>query len=218
MTPYYRKHGKILDPITDDAFAEGMTTGHFANEAHKAYPVILYYSAVRNAEALRARKEQFTVADKSLMFDVGPRLKKIRRRIKGQTLSEDEFAKVFKRRQAQITTPPLPLPIDAPFMDQLIKQIDRTETGKRVFPWSIRTAYNIVDRAFAYPHLFRLSRITWFFLPHDEVGRPRGFSIPEVRTFTGLSLAALDYYIGRADVADMGRAIYLKERGVSNGS
>lgn len=212
--PWYRKHGKILDPITDEAFAEGMTTGHFAIEPHKAFPVLLFYSAVRKWEALRVLKEQFTITDKSLIFDVGPRLKKIRRTRKGQVLSDEEFAKVLSRRRAKITTPPLPLPIDAPFMEHLVKRIEAVEVGERLFPWSPATAYNIIDRAFAYPHLFRLSRITWFFLPHPEVGRPRGFSIPEVRTFTGLSVGALDYYIGLADVSDMGRAMYLKERDI----
>ena len=49
-------------------------------------------------------------------------------------------------------------------------------------------------------------------MPHPEVGRPRGFSIPEVRTITGLSLAALGYYIGLADTADIGRAMFLAQR------
>lgn len=216
MTPWYRKHGKILTPITDADFADRMKNGHFVESEHKSYPVGLYYSAVRKMEMLRAIRDQFTFTAKEVFFDVGPRLKKIRhtRTVKGQTvtLTEEQYQRVFSKRRDAITTPPLPLPIDAPFMDELVKRIEATPKGERVFPWSPRTAYNIIDRVFAYPHLFRLSRITWFFMPHPEVNRPRGFSIPEVKTFTGLSIAALDYYIGRADVADMGRAMYLEQR------
>lgn len=199
--------------MSDVEFADGMENGHFTISAHRAYPVLLYYSAVRKLEALRATRDQFTVLNDDVFFDVGPRLKKIRRSHAGLVLSEAEYQAVLKKRRDKITTPPLPLPRDAPFMDELVQRIDATKEGERVFPWSPKTAYNIIDRVFAYPHLFRLSRITWFFLPHPEVGRPRGFSIPEVRTFTGLSLAALDFYIGRADVADMGRAMYIEKRG-----
>lgn len=216
MTPWYRKHGKILTPITPEAFAEGMTEGHFARTSHKAYPVLLYYSAVRKLEALRSVKEQFTIANDVVYFDVGPRLKKIRRRRKGKRLSEAKYLEVFNRRKSQITTPPIPLEVNLPFMDHLLKNIDQAPEGERIFPFGHATAYNIIDRVFAYPHLFRLSRITWFFLPHPEIGRPRGFSIPEVKTFTGLSVAALDYYIGRADVSDMGRALYLEQRASAN--
>lgn len=211
--PWYRKHGKILTPISDADFAAGMESENFVLEDHKAYPVVLYYSAVRKLEALRATKDQFTFTEAEVYFDVGPRLKKIRRSIKGKPLTEDQYQRRLKKYRDKITTPPIPLPLKAPYMGLLVKRINETEDGGLVFPWSPRTAYNIIDRAFAYPHLFRLSRITWFFLPHPEVGRPRGFSIPEVRTFTGLSLAALDFYIGRADVADMGRAMYLNQRG-----
>jgi hypothetical protein len=174
-------------------------------------------------EALRATRDQFDIKGDYLYFDVGPRLKKIRRRYKGKKLSKKKFEERFKMMRPKITTPPLPLPIDAPFMDILISQIANTPEDGRIFPWSPRTAYNIIDRAFdGYPHLFRLSRITWFFMPHPEVGRPRGFSIPEVRSFTGLTLRSLDYYIGLADLTDMGRAMYEKQRqgsqdrGVSN--
>jgi hypothetical protein len=213
MSPWYRTHGRIARIITDDEFSVGMKTGHFVNEAHKAYPVLLYYSAVRKLEALRALKEQFTINKDTVYFDVGPRLKKVRRKIRGRVLDDEAYARAIKRRKDRITTPPLPLPSDAPFMEHLIDNIERAQEGAPIFPWCPKTAYNIIDRVFFYPHLFRLSRITWFFMPHPEVGRPRGFSIPEVRTFTGLSLAALDFYIGQADMSDMGRSMYLQQRG-----
>lgn len=212
--PWYRKHGKILKPMTPEIFAKCMTSGRFAQEEHKAYAVIVYYSAVRKWEALRSLKNQFVITDSTVFFDVGPRLKKIRRSRKGKRISDKKYQEIFERRKNAITTPPLPLPLDAPFMDELVKRIEAAEHQQEpIFPWSPKTAYNIMDRAFgAYPHYCRLSRITWFFMPHPEVGRPRGFSIPEVRSFTGLSLAALDYYIGLADVSDMGRAMYLEQK------
>lgn len=215
MTPWYRKHGKILKIVTDEAFADGMDNGHFTNRDHKAYPVLLHYSAVRKSEALRTVTDQLVAESPTLYFDVGPRLKKIRRKKRGHVLSEERYQEILKKRKAAITTPPVPLPIDAPYMDELLRIIDRAQDrdDKRLFPFSPKTAWNIIDRAFgAYSHLFRLSRITWFFLPHPEVGRPRGFSIPEVKNWTGLSLAALDYYIGLADMSDMGRAMYMKQR------
>src|SRR3972149_143449 len=213
MTPWYRKHGKILTIVTDQEFAEGMEKGHFVLDAHRGYPVILYYSAVRKLEALRAVKEQFVIKGGDVFFDVGPRLKKIRRTRRGKRLSDEQYIKVLTKKFDRITTTPLPLALNAPFMKDLVRNIEQADEGERVFPWSLKTAYNIIDRVFSYPHLFRLSRITWFFMPHPEVGRARGFSIPEVRTYTGLSLAALDYYIGRADIADMGRALYFEQRG-----
>lgn len=189
-----------------------MRTGHFARKEHKAFTVLLYYSAVRKTEALRALPDQFVVKGDRLFFDVGPRLKKIRRTWRGKKISEKTYKQKLKKARNKITTPALPLPIDAPFMDLLLTQIANTEENEKVFPWSPKTAYNIVSRVFNYPHHFRLSRITWFFMPHPEVGRPRGFSIPEVRSFTGLTLQALDYYIGLVDMSDMGRAMYQKQR------
>jgi len=56
-----------------------------------------------------------------------------------------------------------------------------------------------VDRVFKYPHYFRLSRITNFFL--------EGWNIAQVRTWTGLSLKALNYYVGLVDITKMGETL-----------
>jgi hypothetical protein len=58
-------------------------------------------------------------------------------------------------------------------MLELKKCIEETAEGKRVFPYCGKTGYNIVRRAFKYPHLFRLSRITKFFVD--------GYTIAQVR-------------------------------------
>jgi integrase len=175
MTPNYSREGKITTAMNEDEFKQGMETGKFLSPRHRAYCVLLYYSAVRKQEGLKAKREQFQITQDALVFDVSKRLK------------------------GSITTPPLTLPLTAPYMLELKEAIETTDPGKRVFPYSPRTGYNIVRRAFKYPHLFRLSRITNFFL--------QGWTIPQVRAWTGLSLRALDYYIGLVDVQKMGESL-----------
>lgn len=179
--PYYRKHGKIARPITEEAFKKGIETGHFVLRKHKAFCVLLYYTAVRKMEGLRAVREQFILleGDDTLYFDVGERLKK-----KGSWFKE---------------TDPLPLPLKAPFMNLLVEAVKDTKPKKRVFPYSARTGYNIVDRAFQYPHLFRLSRITWF-LDHK-------WSLARIRSWTALSLTALEFYVGKVAIKEMGESL-----------
>jgi integrase len=188
MKTRYTKEGKILTPITEQDFSEGMNNGKFVEPKHRAYCVLLFYSAVRKMEALRTVKEQFQISRDTIFWDV------------------------LKRLKHGMTTPALPLPLDAPFMDELKEAIEDTEQGERVFPYCPRTGYNIVSRAFKYPHLFRLTRITWFFSPHPELGRPGGFSIAEVRNWTGLSLKALDYYVGLVQLKEMGIALTPKKQ------
>jgi len=176
--PWYRIEGKIQEPLTEDDFKNGMEHGKFVEPKHRAFCILLYYSAVRKKEALRAKKEQFTITKKAVSFNVGKRLKH------------------------GIETPPLNLPLKAPYMLELKAAIEQTQPGMRVFPYCDKTAYNIVRRAFKYPHLFRLSRITNFFLD--------GWTIAQVRSWTGLSLKALDYYVGLVDIKRMGESLAKK--------
>jgi integrase len=152
-----------------------MEQGHFITQKHRAYCVLLYYSGVRKTEALRVKKEQFQVTPDQIIFNVGKRLKH------------------------GIETPALPLPLSAPYMEEMLVALGDTKPNKPVFPYCPRTAYNIVHRAFKYPHLFRLSRITNFFLD--------GWTIAQVHTWTGLTLKALDYYVGLVDIAKMGKSL-----------
>jgi len=176
--PWYRREGKIEQPLTEDDFKRGMEQGRFLDQKHRAFCVLLYYSAVRKKEALRALKDNFQVLPNKIIFSVGKRLKH------------------------GIETPALPLPLDAPYMNELVEALGKTRQGERVFPYSDKTGYNIVRRAFKYPHLFRLSRITNFFL--------EGWTIPQVHSWTGLTLKALDYYVGLVDVAKMGESLAKK--------
>jgi hypothetical protein len=173
--PWYRREGKILEPLTDEQFNEGMKRGLFLHQKHRAFNVLLYYSAVRKMEALRSLREQYQITKHNVNFSVGVRLKH------------------------GFETQALPLPLEAPFMEDLITALENTERGKRVFPYCPKTGYNVVERAFKYPHLFRLSRITNFFL--------EGWTIAQVRNWTGLSLKALEYYIGNVNLIKMGKSL-----------
>ena len=167
----YRIDGKIEVALTGAEFADGMEYGHFVEDQHRGYCVLLYYTAIRRGEGLKAVKEQFHIGKSAIMFDVAGRFKHSKQ------------------------TPSLKLPLDAPHMLELKKCIEETADGKRVFPYCGKTGYNIVRRAFKYPHLFRLSRITKFFT--------EGYTIAQLRSWTGLSLAALEYYVGIVDTQKM---------------
>lgn len=173
--PWYRKHGKIQTPLSDEGFAEGMKNGRFINRKHRGFVALLYYSAIRKTEALRARREQFQLLRDQIIFDVKKRLKH------------------------GIETPPLNIPLSAPYAKEIWRAVETTEKGERVWPYCEKTGYNIVDRVFKYPHYFRLSRITNFFL--------EGWTIAQVRSWTGLTLKALEAYVGLVDVIKMGDSL-----------
>jgi hypothetical protein len=178
MTTRYRLEGqKILDPITDEKFSEGMTKGHFVKQSHAAYCVLLYYSAVRKKEAFKPR-ENFKITETDILFDVG------------------------KREKGSAKTDPLPLPLAAPFMDTLKTQIEKTKPKEQVFDFCPKTAYNIVRRVFHYPHLFRLSRISNFLA--------QGYTIIEIHSWTGLSVSAINYYVGLISTRRMGESLAKK--------
>lgn len=177
--PHYRKHGKILIPLTDEEFAEGMKNGHFVQRKHKGFLALIHYTGIRLTEALRARKEQFNLSRGEIVFDVGKRLKR------------------------GIETPPLNIPLETPYAKEIWEAVEDTKPSERVWPYCDKTGYNIVDRVFKYPHYHRLSRITWFF--------EQGYPISKVRSWTGLSLKALNFYVGIVDVKEMGRALKPKE-------
>lgn len=107
---------------------------------------------------------------------------------------------VKKRLKHGIITPPLEMPIDLFAMEYLVDAMKDAPEKEPVFNYSPKTCYNIMRRAgFGYTHHCRLSRITQFFL--------EGWTIPQVRSWTGLSLAALNYYIALVDIKKMGRSL-----------
>jgi hypothetical protein len=162
----YSRNGKQEVPLTLNQFKEIMASGKFCKQEHRAYAVGEYYFGLRREEMRNAKKEQFQIQGDYLIYDVGQRLKHSKE------------------------TDPLKIRLDAPFLDDLIKQINQTEPDRTIFNFSTQTAYNIMVRCgLHYPHYMRLSRITNLFAS--------GMSIAEVKSFTGLSLKALDFYVGK---------------------
>jgi hypothetical protein len=174
--PWYRRHGKLVIPMVESEFLNGMETGKFVKDLHRAFVVLIYYTAIRKGEALRVTREQFKINEDEVVFDVGPRLKH------------------------GIQTPPLKIPRTANYVEDLVFEIQKTSPSAKVFPFCEKTAWNIMERAFGcYPHFFRLSRITNFF--------EDGWSIAQVRSWTGLTLAALNYYVGIVDIDAMSKTL-----------
>lgn len=106
---------------------------------------------------------------------------------------------VGKRLKKGKETPALNIPLEAPYVKEIEWCIQQTRKNKRIWTFSERTAWNIFDRVLDYPHHCRLSRITRFFA--------EGWSIAEVQNWTGLSLKALDSYLGIVSVKKMGESL-----------
>jgi integrase len=119
--------------------------------------------------------------------------KKEQFQIQGEVLVFD----VGKRLKHSKETEPLQFPLMADHIDLVLEAIKCTRPGERVFGFSDRTAYNIIRRVWHYPHHLRLTRITREF--------EKGHTVPEVKSFTGLTLTALDSYIGKVTIANIGK-------------
>ena len=125
----------------------------------------------------------------------GLNLKRSRFRIANDML----FVDVGKRLKHSKETPPLEIPLDSPYVNTIVETLKDRKRTDQVWPYCRKTGYNIVKRVFHYPHHHRLSRITQFFLD--------GYTIPEVKSWTGLSLKALDYYVGLVSIHKMGKSL-----------
>lgn len=172
--PNYSKSGKILVPLTEQQFIEGMEKGKFCQDKHRGLASLFYYTGVRLSEALRSKKEQYSLQNKRIYFDV------------------------LKRLKHGLQTPPLTIPLSKPYAETIWKAVENTKPKRRVFPYCDKTGYNVISRLWFYPHHLRLTRITDLF--------NKGFTIPEIRTYTGLTLNALNFYIGLATIEKMGEA------------
>jgi len=169
--PNYSKSGKIMIPLTQEQFIKGMSEGKFAREKHRGLAALLYYTGIRISEGLRAKKEQFSLQENRIYFEVGKRLKH------------------------GMTTPPLIISLKNIYADLIRESFEETKSKRRVWPYCRRTGYSIISRVWNYPHHFRLTRITDLF--------SKGYTIPEVKTYTGLTLPALDFYIGVVAIEKM---------------
>jgi integrase len=156
-----------------------MEKGNFIKpDLHRAFNAVLFYSGVRRNEARLTRKEQFSLQGDILFWDVGEREKHSRK------------------------TEALPLPIELPYVDVIWKVVQNTKPGAYVFPFSDKTAYNIVRRVFKYPHYYRLSRITNLY--------QQGNNTADLKSWTGLTIVALDSYVGRVSIMRMGKSLLKK--------
>jgi len=189
--PWYRREGKLLYPISDEDFAKGMLQGKFVERKHKGFGVLLWLTALRVSEGLNLRKEQFRQIGNILYIDTGIRKKK---RL---------FTKTGKPRKLK-PPEPLPIPLDAPFIEELLWAIENTKIGELVFPYTTRTGYNIIRRAWKYPHYFRLSRITTFL-------SDKRFGLPEIKSWTSLTASAIDSYVGLEKLKEMGESLAKKK-------
>jgi integrase len=215
----YSREGKQEIPLSDSEFALGMDTGHFVHKRHRAYPVLLYYTAVRMSEGLHATREQFTIKDDVLYYDAGPRLKKHKlmkictceqknaKKAKFCNLCGKDISAILPTliSTKTMTTPSLPISLSLPYAEELRQVILNTQPGDRLFPYSRKTGYNITRRVWKYPHWFRLTRITDFLRD--------GYTALDVRSWTGLSLAAIEYYAGLVKLELMGKSMIHKSPG-----
>lgn len=137
----------------------------------------------------------------ALLFYTGVRRNEARLTLKEQFSMQGDilFWDVGQREKHSRKTEPLPLPMSLPYVDVICAIVQKTKPGDRVFTFSDKTAYNIVRRVFKYPHFYRLSRITNFY----EQGRTN----TQLKSWTGLTLTALDSYAGRVDIMKMGKSL-----------
>jgi integrase len=200
--PWYRNEGKILTPLSLEDFTEGITNGLFIQPNHRGYCTLLYYSGLRKTEALKLRKKDFEVGKKNIMVTAEfPQIVKRKVHHEDGSVTKEPTGKIaYGRLKHGKKTEALVIPKNVPYAEYLLQSIATAPNlDSLVFPYSAKTGYNIVHRAFKYPHLFRLSCITNFFLD--------GWTIAQVKSWTGLSLTALEFYVGKADIQKMGESL-----------
>jgi len=142
------KSGKQIRELTKEEFWAVMEKGRFIKlTLHGAFLVLLYYTGCRKVEALRLKKESFKIKDGILFCDIPA--------VKGG-----------------IERTPFQLDLSLPYVDLLLKRIEKTKKARRVFQFSSFTAWLIVKRVLPnhYPHFFRLNCTVKFLKPEDHRG------------------------------------------------
>jgi integrase len=136
-----------------------------------------------------------------LLYYAGLRKSELRRALKEQFQIQGDTLvfEVGQRLKHSKQTEPLQFPLSLPNMALVLEVIQSTRPGERVFDFSDRTAYNIIRRVWHYPHHLRLTRITKEF--------QKGRTVPEMKSFTGLTLTALDSYIGKVTISKIGKGM-----------
>lgn len=137
MPSYKQKQTK---PINLEEFRRVMDSGTFTQPlSHRSFLAFLYWLGVRRSEALERVKEDFRIENNLLIVNVPAKKEGMRQELE--------------------------LPVDLPYVNLIIEQVNRTLPGRRVWRFSHTTAWKIVKRAMGenyYPHFFRLNRATNF--------------------------------------------------------
>ena len=165
------KHGKQIEPIDFETFTNIMEHGTFVKSLlHKSFFTFLYWIGCRKAEALERVKEDFRIKNGVLIIKIP--------------------AKKGGQREGE-----LELDVDLPYLNLVLTRIKRTRKGKRVWPFTERTAINIVKRTMGekyYPHFLRLNRATRFLEDPDT-------TIPEMKAWFGWKrIETISKYVGYA--------------------
>lgn len=138
----------------------------------------------------------------ALIYYTGIRSTEARRAVRNQFKIFDDFIMfdVGTRLKHGIRTPSLIIPKSLPYVDELLYSLEDTSPEEKVWNFSKATAYNVVVRAFPfYPHYLRLSRITNFLL--------EGYDLAKLHSWTGLTLKALNAYVGIVDINKMSKTL-----------
>jgi integrase len=162
--------GKQTKSMTQEEFLAIMDQGHFMRPRHKAFVTLLYYTGSRKAELLELTPEACQVGPEALAVKVTAKKHGIER-----------GAYILRR--------------DLPYVNDIVAVVEKTRPGKRVFPFTPATAWNIVKRILPghYPHYFRLNRAVHF-LDKPDV------TLDEVRQWFGWkSLRTVDHYLGYSE-------------------
>ena len=184
--PNYKQ--KLTNPLVEQEFLDCMKDGHFVQSPqHQGLTAFVYYTGVRISEALNMTRQQFRVTSTDLFCDIGPRLKKKKFNKKGEPKNP-------------VITDPLPLPLELPYVKTIEDCLLGLKPEMRVWPYCRTTGYLIFKRAgLHYPHYGRLSAVTNFLL--------EGYTIPEIKSWFGITATAIDYYVGKVGILKMSKAL-----------
>lgn len=165
------KYGKQTTPINFEDFQKIMNTKKFVKPSHRSFLAFLYWTGVRQSEALNRIKEDFKKQDDCLVIFCPAK-------------------KTWKREFLKIA-------LDLPYVDLIVEQIERTRKSKKnpmrkVWKMDPSTAWRVVKRVMPkhYPHFFRLNRAVNFL--NDPTT-----TTPEMLAWFGWrNIATINKYLG----------------------
>ena len=162
------KYGKQTETIDFEAFRQVMEKGKFVNgDRDRSFLAFLYWFGVRVSEAFERLKEDFIIDGENLVVNCPAKKKGKRETLKA--------------------------PLNLPFIDLIVKQVQKTKDDRRVWNFGETTAWRIVKRALGekyYPHFLRLNRAVHFL---DDPTT----TIPEMQAWFGWrDIDTINSYLG----------------------